>query len=143
VLIGFPLGLSYFKNGYWVYRRVFQQAIAEVLPATLIQSNAPLSTEITLTHQAAISGSGRKERYMIHIVNFSALRHTPNHPDYYEDPIALTDVTIRLNLPIRCSSARAVVAGNALQARSAPGGGVEVIVARVPIHEVVVLEVAG
>jgi hypothetical protein len=71
------------------------------------------------------------------------LRHTPNHPDYYEDPIALTDVTIRLNLPIRCSSARAVVAGNALQARSATGGGIEVIVARVPIHEVVVLEVAG
>jgi hypothetical protein len=143
VLVGFPLGLSYFKNGYWVYRRAFQQAIAEVLPAKLIQSNAPLSTEITLTHQAAHSGTGRKERYMIHIVNFSPLRHTPSHPDYYEDPIALTGVTIRLNLLIRCSSTRAVVAGNALQARSAPGGGVEVTVARVPIHEVVVLEVAG
>ena len=143
VLFGFPMGLSYFKNGYWVYRRAFQQAIAAVLPATLIQSNAPLSTEITLTHQAAHSGSGRKERYMIHIVNFSSLRHTPSHPDYYEDPIALTDVTVRLNLPVRCSSARAAVAGNALQARSVSGGGVEVTVARVPIHEIVVLEVAG
>jgi hypothetical protein len=143
VLVGFPLGLSYFKNGYWVYRRAFQQAVAEMLPATLIQSNAPLSTEITLTHQAAQPERGRKERYMIHIVNFSPLRHTPSHPDYYEDPIALTDVTIRLNLPVRCSSAQAVVAGNALRAWSAPGGGVEVTVARVPIHEVVVLEVTG
>jgi hypothetical protein len=78
---------------------------------------------------------------MIHIVNFSPLRHTPSHPDYYEDPIALTGITVRLNLPVRCSNARAVVAGNALQPRSAPGGGVEVTVARVPVHEVIVLEV--
>ena len=106
VLVGFPLGLSYYKNGYWIYRRAFQQAIAELLPATLVQSNAPLSTEITLTHQAARPDSGRKERYLVHIVNFSPLRHTPSHPDYYEDPIALTDVTVRVNLPIHCTRAQ-------------------------------------
>lgn len=142
VVVGFPLGLSYFKNGYWIYRRAFQQAMAELLPATLVQSNAPTSTEITLTHQAARPESGRKERYLVHIVNFSPLRHTPSHPDYYEDPIALTDVTIRVNLPIHCTLAKAVVAGATLPVKVTQAGGVEVTVSRVPIHEVVMLEVA-
>jgi hypothetical protein len=141
VLFGFPLGLSYYKNGYWIYRRAFQQAIATLLPATLLRSNAPMSTEITLTHQAARAELGRKERYLVHIVNFSALRHTPSHPDYYEDPIALTDVTVRVNLPIRCTRARAAVSGATLPVVATSAGGVEFTVPRVPVHEVVALEV--
>ena len=141
-LVGFPLGLSYYKNGYWIYRRAFRKAIAELLPATLVQSNAPLSTELTLTHQAAQPGSGRKERYLVHIVNFSALRHTPSHPDFYEDPIALTDVTVRVNLPIHATSARAVIAGATLPVKRTTAGGAEVTVPRVPIHEILSLEVA-
>ena len=142
VLVGFLLGLSYFKNGYWIYRRAFQQVIAELLPATLVRSNAPLSTEITLTHQVARPDSKRKERYLVHIVNFSPLRHTPSHPDYYKDPIALTDVTIRVNRPLHGARARAVVAGATLPIRTTQAGGVELTVPRVPIHEVVMLEVA-
>jgi hypothetical protein len=141
-LIAFPLGLSYYKEGYWIYRRAFQKAIAELLPAPLVQSNAPLSAEITLTHQAAGQASGRKERYLVHIVSFSPLRHTPSHPDYHEDPIALTDVTVRVNLPIHASTAQAVVAGATLPVKRTQAGGVEVTVPRVPIHEVVSLEVA-
>ena len=142
VLVGFPLGLSYFKNGYWIYRRAFQQAIRELLPATLVQSNAPLSTEITLTHQAARPESGRSERYLVHVVNFSPLRHTPSHPDYYEDPIALTDVTVRVNLPIHGVRAKGVIAGTTLPVRPTQAGGVEVTLARVPIHEVIALELS-
>jgi Hypothetical glycosyl hydrolase 6/Beta-galactosidase trimerisation domain len=142
LLVGFPLGLSYFKNGYWVYRRAFQQGVSELLPAKLVQSNAPLSAEITLTHQAARPASGRHERYLVHIVNFSPLRHTPSHPDYYEDPIPLTDITVRVNLPIRGAHAKAVVAGTVLPLRPTSAGGVEVLVPRVTIHEVVALEVA-
>jgi hypothetical protein len=142
-LVGFPLGISYYKYGYWIYRRALQQAMSGVLPATLIQSNAPLSTEITLTHQAAQPAGGRKERYLIHIVNFSPLRHTPSHPDYHEDPIALTDVAIRVNLPVRRSQARAVVAGTILPVTATESGGVQVTVPRVPIHEIVALEVGS
>jgi len=141
-LFGFPLGLSYYKYGYWVYRRAFQQAVGEMLPATLLQSNAPLSTEITLTHQTARADLGRKERYLVHLVNFSPLRHTPSHPDFYEDPIALTDVTVRVNLRLHGSTARAVVAGADLSVKATQAGGVQFTVPRVPIHEVVVLEVA-
>jgi hypothetical protein len=49
-------------------------------------------------------------------------------------------VTIRLNLPLNVSVARAVVAGLDLPVRRATGGGVEALVPRVAIHEVVSFE---
>jgi len=142
VLVGFPLGTSYYKNGYWIYRRVLQRAIADLLPATLVQTNAPMSAELTLTHQAARPAIGRRERYLVHIVNFSSLRHTPSHPDYYEDPIALTDVRVRVNLPIHCTAAHGAVSGTTLPIVTTRAGGLEVVVPRVPIHEIVAFEVS-
>ena len=71
-LMAFPLGQGYYNQGFWVYRRAFQKALGEVLPAPLLQSDAHLTTELSLTHQAANPDAGRKERYMVHIVNFSA-----------------------------------------------------------------------
>jgi hypothetical protein len=141
-LFAFPLGQSYYNQGYWVYRMAFQKVLRELLPAPLIQSDAPLSTELTLTQQAARPDAGRKERYLVHVVNFSAVRRTPRHADFYEDPIALTNVTVRLNLPFKISVARAVVAGLNLPLRRAAGGGVETVVPRVAIHEVVSFEVS-
>jgi hypothetical protein len=139
-LVAFPLGQSYYNQGYWIYRRAFQKVVGELLPTPLIQTNAPLSTEITLTHQAARASIGRKERYLVHIVNFSPLRHTPRHPDFYEDPIPLTDVTVRLNLPLKTATARAVTSGSELAVRQTSAGGVEVMVRRIPIHEIVCVE---
>jgi len=141
-LFAFPLGQSYYNQGYWIYRQAFQKVLRELLPAPLIQSDAPLSTELTLTHQAARPDTGRKTRYLAHIVNFSPLRHTPRQPDFCEDPIPLTNVTIRLNLPLKVSVARAVVAGVDLPVRRAAGGGVELLVPRVPVHEVVSFELS-
>jgi hypothetical protein len=139
-LIAFPLGQSYYNQGYWIYRQAFQKVLKEVLPAPLIQSDAPLSTELMLTHQAARPDTGRKARYMVHIVNYSPVRGTPRHQVFYEDPIPLTNVTIRLNLPLKASVARAVVAGLDLSVRRTAGGGVEALVPRVAIHEVVSFE---
>jgi len=142
-LFAFPLGLSYYNQGYWIYRQAFRKVLEDLLPVPLIQTNAPMSTEITLTRQAVRPEIGRKERYLVHIVNFSPLRHTPKHPDFHEDPIPLTDVTVRVNLPLKAFTARAVVAGAELPVRRSAGGGIEVTVPRVPIHEVVCLEVSG
>jgi hypothetical protein len=131
-LFGFPLGTSYHNQGYWIYRQAFQRLLREVLPTQLVASNAPLSAEITLTRQTS-----PRERYLLHIVNFSPLRQTPKHPAFLEDPIPLTDVTVRLNLPLKAATARAVLAGLTLPVR--PGG--EVTVPRVPVHEIVSFEV--
>ena len=141
-LVAFPLGQGYYNQGFWIYRRAFQKALAEVLPTPLIQTDAHLTTELSLTHQAAKPGARRKERYMVHIVNFSPVRRTPKHTDFHDDPIPLTDVTVRVNLPLKVSTARALYAGKDLPVRRVASGGVEFLVPRVEIHEVVSLELS-
>jgi hypothetical protein len=139
-LFGFPLGLSYFQQGYWVYRNAFHRVLRELGPTPLVESNAPLSTEIAVTHQPKREEAGRKERYLVHIVNFSPLRRGPQHPEFCEDPIPLTDVSVRLNLPLEGVEAKTAVLGKPLDIRRSSKGGVEVVVPRVDIHEIVVFE---
>jgi len=79
---------------------------------------------------------------MVHIVNFSPVRRTPKHTDFHDDPIPLTDVTVRVNLPLNAPTARALYAGKDLPVRRAVGGGVEFLVPRVDIHEVDCLELS-
>jgi hypothetical protein len=105
-----------------------------------VDTDAPLSTEITVTHQLADAAARRPERYLIHVINWSANRKAPPHPEVFESPVPLADVRVRLNLPLKVSAARAVTADSKLRARAVKGG-VEVVVPRVPIHEVVALEV--
>ncbi len=139
-LVGFPLGLSYYNHGYWVYRRAFQALLRRVYPARLLETNAPLSAELSLTHQAA--GNGHGERYLVHIVNYSALRSSPEHPDFHEDPVPLTGVRVRVNLPLRPASARAVVAGGQVDVRALNSGAVEFTLPRIPVNELVCMELA-
>lgn len=141
-LLAFPAGASYYRNGYWVYRAAFEQVLKEILPARLIETDAPLSTEITVTHQLADAAARRPERYLIHLINWSANRKAPPHPEVFESPVPLHDVRVRLNLPLKVSAARAVTADEKLRARALQGG-VEVVVPRVSIHEIVALEVRG
>jgi hypothetical protein len=139
-LLGFPAGQSYYRHGYWIYRAAFEHLLGEVLPARLVHSNAPRSTEITVTQQKRTAG--RPERFLLHVVNFSPVRKAPPHPEFHDDPIPLTDVTLRLNLPLRIAAARALVAGQTLRPR-VDARGVEVTLARVPISEVICLDVAS
>jgi hypothetical protein len=142
-LIAFPLGQGYYNQGFWPYRLAFQKTLAEVLPVPLIQSDAHLSTELSLTHQAADPAARRPQRYMLHIVNYSPVRKTPKHTDFYDDPVPLSNVTVRLNLPLNVSTAKALYAGRTLPVRrGAGGGGVDVLVPRVDVHEVVCFELS-
>jgi hypothetical protein len=141
-LLAFPLGQGYYNQGFWPYRRAFQHALGQVLPAPLLQTDAHLTTELSLTHQTARPDIGRRERYMVHVVNFSPVRRTPKHTDFHDDPVPLTDVTVRVNLPLKTPAGRALYAGRDLAVRRAAGGGVEFLVPRVDIHEVVCLELS-
>jgi hypothetical protein len=113
-----------------------------VLPAPLIQTDAHLTTELSLTHQAAKPDVGRPERYLVHVVNFSPMRRTPKHTDFHDDPIPLTNLAVRVNLPLKASTAKALYAATDLPVRPAAGGGVEFVVPRVDVHEVVCLELS-
>jgi hypothetical protein len=130
-LFAFPLGTSYFDEGYWVYRSVFQHVLRQVLPEQIVKTNAPVSTEVEVTRQ--------KGRYLVHIVNWSANRGTPKHPVFYEEPAPLANITVGLRLPLQCKMARAVVSKKDLAVRKA-AAGVEVTVPTVGIHEVICLE---
>jgi hypothetical protein len=130
-VFGFPLGSSYFNEGYWVYRSAFGHVLRQVLPEQLVVTDAPVSTEVQVTYQ--------KGRYLVHIVNWSANRGTPKHPTFFEEPSPLTEVRVGLRLPLRSRGARAVVAGRELPVRSSQGV-VEVTVPRVHIHEIVSFE---
>jgi hypothetical protein len=138
-LIGFPLGLSYYNKGYWIYRNVFDRIVNEVLPQRLIETNAPLSTELTVTYQNASRELKRPERYMVHIVNWSPMRKSPPHPEVHEDPVALTDVRLKLNIPLKNVKVKTVLSGLTLPVKVI-GNGLEVTIPKMPIHEVVCFE---
>jgi len=141
-LVAFPLGQDYYNQGFWIYRLAFQKALSEVLPTPLIQTDAHLSTELSVTHQSANATNGRKERYLLHIVNYSPVRKTPKHTDFYDDPVPLNNTTVRVNLPLRGATAKALYAGQELKVRHTLSGGAEVTVPRVDIHEVVCFELS-
>jgi hypothetical protein len=130
-LLAFPAGASYFAEGYWIYRHTLRRMIDEVLPQRLIESDAPVSAELTVTRQ--------RSRWLVHIVNWHANRGTPRHPVFHEEPAPLTNIRVKLNVPLRAASARAVISGAALPVREV-SGGVEITVPRVPVHEIVVFE---
>jgi hypothetical protein len=75
-------------------------------------------------------------------VNFSPVRRTPRHTDFHDDPIPLANVTVRVNLPLKVAAAKALYAGKDLTVRRTAGGGVEFLVPRVEVHEVVCLELS-
>jgi hypothetical protein len=135
--IAFPVGASYYRHGYWIYREVFGRLVRAVLPEPLVETDAPISAEVTVTHQAATGD--RPERWLVHLVNFSPNRRSPEHCEYLEDPISLRDVAVALRVdgPFR----RAYVApdGAELPLRAGDSGWI-VTVPRVERGAVIVLE---
>jgi hypothetical protein len=138
-LVGFPLGSSYYDKGYWIYRVAFEKLLDKVLPTSLVETNAPLSTEITMTYQPYSEKLSRKERYIVHIINWSTNRKTPAHSEVHEDPVALTDIKIKLNMPLKNVNVKAVIVGISLP-HKLTNDGIEVTVPRILIHEMVCFE---
>lgn len=92
--VSWALGSGYFGNGYWFHREVFGQLLARLYPEPAVRTTAPMSAEVTLTHQAASVDRG--ERWIVHVVNYSPLRSSPAAIEFMEDPIALHDIEVGL-----------------------------------------------
>jgi hypothetical protein len=133
-LVGFPMGASYRRTGYWVYRAAFERLLGKVYPRRLVETDAPLNAEVTVTRQA------QPARHLVHVVNWSPNRNAGGHPQVHEDPVPLHDVTVRLNLPVQATQARVVGDATAIDLRS-QDGGVELTIPTVAIHAIV--EIAG
>jgi hypothetical protein len=139
-LLGFPVGQTYFDKGYWIYREAFSKLVKEVLPNRLVETNAPLSAEITVTYQPANSEEKRPERYLVHIINWSSTRKTPQHPEVHEDPVPLSDIRVKLNIPLGNVSVKTVFSGEKLNHRQM-GSGIEVTVPKIAVSEILCFEV--
>ncbi len=138
---GWPLGRSYHRHGYWVERAVFRHALEAIGFRGVLETSAPLSAEVSLTRQRARGGEPWRERYLAHVVHYSPLRKSPAHPEFYEDPVPLADVRVRLNLDLGSVVAREVPSGRELSLERVPGGLLATL-PRVDVHAVVAFEVA-
>jgi len=136
----FPIATSYYRHGYWIYRELFGRLLRSVLPQQLVGTNAPLSTEVAVTHQEA--GPDHPERWMVQVVNFSPNRRTPAHTDYHEDPIPLHDIYVAVALDAEIT--RAYLAGDQTALPlTREGDRWRVVVPRIAISAIVVLESVG
>ncbi|MGH2560865.1 MAG: alpha-amylase family protein [Thermomicrobiales bacterium] len=133
----FPLGSSYFRHGYWIYREIFHRLARAVLPEPVIATDAPISAEVTLTHQAATRD--RSGRWLVHLVNFSPNRRGPHHCEYLEDPIPPRDVRVALRVDGAIRRAYTAADGNSLPLH-ADSQGWEVTAPRIDHSAIVVFE---
>jgi len=133
----FPIGTSYYRNGYWIYREVFRRLVRMVLPVQLVETNAPISAEISVTHQRTIGNM--PERWMIHIVNFSPNQRTPEHCEYMEDPIPLHDLWMSLAIDTPIARAYLAAHGSPLALRTLNGRW-QVDIPRIETSAIAVLE---
>ncbi len=138
--VAFPLGTSYFRHGYWVYREIMRHLVDAVLPERLVRTTAPISADVTVTHQEA--DAERPERWLVHLVNYTANRRAPHHIENYEDPVPLADVVI--DLGVAGPVCRAYVAGagtsGATLTPERHGDAWRVVVPRVEVSAVVAVE---
>jgi hypothetical protein len=140
-LIGFPVGTSYYNKGYWLYRVAFQRLLNELLPKRIIETNAPLSSEITVTYQNESKESYHPARYIVHIINWSPLRKTTQHPEVHEDPVPLTDIHLKLNIPLKNVVVKTAVTNLSLKAvKTAEGWAVTI--PSITVHEAICFELA-
>ena len=134
--IGFPIGMAYYEKGYWVYREAFLNLVNRVLPNRLIETNAPLNCEITLTYQPANKEENRPERYIVHIINWSPSRKTPSQSEVHEDPVPLKDIWVKLNIPIGKVVVNTIVAGEKIKPKF-PANNIKVTIPKIGISEMV------
>jgi hypothetical protein len=136
----FPIGASYFRHGYWIYRTLFRQLLQAVYATPLVVTSAPLSCEVTVTWQPA--AGQRPARWLVHLVHFSFNRRGPDHCEFAEDPVPLHDV--RVALAVDEPIVRAGVAGAAAALPLARRDGRWCVsVPQVTISAIVVFEAAA
>lgn len=136
-LIGCPLGKAYYRTGYWVYRALFNSIVQRVRPERLLDTDAPFTTEFTVTRQPMRGQTGH--RWLVHVVNWSPDRKGPEHPEFHDSPVPLQNLRVRVAIPLDRLRVRLVVADQSLEPHRTPRGW-EVLIPRVDIHEIVVFE---
>jgi hypothetical protein len=80
---------AYQKEGDSIYRRVVGNMLDLLLPRRLLTTNAPSSTEVTVTRQG--------DRHIVHLVNYQPNRRG-GHVEVIEEVVPMRDVKVGLRL---------------------------------------------
>ncbi len=126
-----PFFADYQTHGDAVYRRVIGNTLNLLLPERLIVTNAPPTTEVTVTVQG--------DRTIVHVVNYHPNRRG-GHVEVIEDVIPLRDVSIGLRSNREPSKAYLAPDGVSLEMYYLEGRA-HVVVPRVEEHAMVVFEI--
>jgi hypothetical protein len=78
-----PIFRAYYEHGYYVYKKIVENCLRLILPKPLVKSNAPSSSEISLTKQ--------QNRIVAHIVNFQPQRRGKG-VEYIEEAYPIKDI---------------------------------------------------
>lgn len=122
------------REGDSVYRRVVGNALDLLLPQPLLTTDAPPTTEVTVTQQATEEGT----RQIVHLVNYQPNRRG-RHVEVIEQMTPLRDVRVGLRLTHAPKSVTLAPEGIALAVEYHEGRA-WVTVPEVRVHQMVVFE---
>lgn len=124
-----PIFSAYQHFGNLTFRALVGGCLEKLLPAPLLETNAPATAEVALLQQEG--------RWIVHVVNYHASRRATSHVEALEHPVPLHDVSLRVRAPFAVSSVLLARTGERLPFTT-EDGAISVTIPRVEIHEVVV-----
>jgi hypothetical protein len=119
------------RFGHVHHRQLVGKVVDLLAPRPQVRSDAPATATVALHHAPG--------RCVVHVVNYHAQRRPPGWVETLAEPVPLRDVTVAVRTDRRVTSVHTVFAGETLEQR-AVNGYVEVTVARIDVHELVVFE---
>ncbi len=121
---------AYQSQGDTVYRRLVGNALDLLLPQRMVTTDAPATTEVTVTRQ--------EDRSMVHLVSYHAGRRGA-HVEVIEDVVPLREVKLSLRLPRAPSKAYTAPDRQPLAVDYFEGAA-RVVIPEVREHAIVVFE---
>ena len=128
-----PLFTAYNRYGNLTFRALVGKCLDVLLPAKLLETDAPPTCEVTVMRQKTEQG----ERHIVHLVNYSPQRRATGHVEVLDAPIPVHDITIRLRLPDGANAAFLALTGESLSL-TREGDVVTVRVPRLEAHAMVI-----
>lgn len=87
-----PIFTAYQRHGNLTFRALVGKLLERLLPDPQLSTDAPPSTEVTLTRQ----DTDGTPRYLAHVVNYSPQRRGSSHVEVLDAPIPLHNVRLTL-----------------------------------------------
>jgi len=130
VYIYAPIFKAYYEHGYFAYKNIVENCIRTVLPERLVRTDAPPSSEVSLTRQGS--------RILVHVVNFQPQRRGKN-VEYIEEAYPVRNISLEVRTQTRPKSVYLAPSKTQLDFKYEEGCA-SCIVPEVSTHQIVVFQ---